>query len=150
MCESFSFGGFGMTSCELMEGKTSGKTFVDKQKILDYCRGWDAPVASLEYGYHILLLGFLGVFIGMFAWYANPLMLLALVLSKFKKRLAAVIVSISSIILALQSYALKAIPFNESSMDARNLNFVDHLGFGFYLWMGSLIVFSGYCFLKND
>ncbi len=139
-----------MTHCELMEGKTSGKTFVDKRKILDYCRGWDAPVDASDYGYHILLLGFLGIFIGMFAWYANPLMFLALMLSKFKKRLAAMIFSISSIVLGLQSYALKAIPFNESTMDSRNLNFVDHLGCGFYLWMSSLIVFSGYCFLKND
>jgi hypothetical protein len=150
MCDSFSFGGLAMTRCERVEGKTSGKTFVDKQKILDYCKGWDAPVASSDYGYHILLMGFLGVFVGVFAWYANPLMALALLLSKFKKRLASTILSIFSIALGLQSYALKAVPFNESSMDPRNLNFVDHLGRGFYLWMASLVVLSAYCFLKTE
>jgi len=147
MCDSFSFGGFGMTRCERVEVKTSGKTFVDKRKILDYCQGWDTPVASAEYGYRILLMGFLGVFVGVFAWFANPLMVVALLLSKFKKRLASTIFSIFSIALGLQSYALKAVPFNESTMDSRNLHFVDHLDRGFYLWMASLVVFSAYCFL---
>ena len=138
-----------MTRCERVEGKAPGKTFVEKQKILDYCKGWDTPVAEREYGYKILLIGFFGVFVGVFAWFANPLIILALLLSKFKKRLASIIVSILAIALGLQSYTLKAVPFNESSMEPRNLNFVDHLGCGFYLWMGSLVAFSAYCFLKT-
>lgn len=150
LCDSFAFGGLAMTRCERVEGKTAGKTFVNKQKILDYCKGWDAPVASSNYGYNILLLGALGVFVGVFAWFANPLILLALLLAKFKKRLASIILAVSSVALGLQSYALKAVPFNESSMDSRNLQFVDHLGPGFYLWMGSLVIFSFYCFLKKD
>jgi hypothetical protein len=150
MCESFSFGGPGLTSCEVVEGKTSGKTFVDKGKILDYCKGWDSPVAASYYGYRILLMGFLGVLVGQFAWFANPLMLLALLLSTFKKRLASMILSVSSIALGLQSYVLEAVPFNESSMDSDNLNFVDHLGRGFYLWMGSLVTFSVYCLLRKE
>jgi hypothetical protein len=149
MCDSFSFGGFGMSRCERVEGKTPGKTFVDKQKILDYCKGWATPVAERESGYKILLMGFLGVFVGVFAWFANPLMVLALLLSKFKKRMAAMIVSAFAIALGLQSYALKAVPFNESSMEPRNLNFVDHLGYGFYLWIGSLVLLSVYCFLNT-
>jgi hypothetical protein len=149
-CSSFSFGGSGMTSCERVEGVASGKTFVDKGKILDYCKGWQEPVAQVDYGYKVLLMGFLGVFVGVFAWFANPLMLLALALSKFKKRLGASLVSVFAVALGLQSYMLKAVPFNESSMDPSNLNFVDHLGRGFYLWIGSLVLFALYCFLKKN
>ena len=146
MCESFAFGGFGMSQCGVVDAKASGKTYVDKQKILDYCQGWNEPVAGVSYGFSVLLLGALGIFVGVFAWFANPLMLLALLLAKLRKRVAAIIFSIA---LALNSFALKAIPFNESSMDPSNLNYVDHFGLGFYLWMASLVMFSGYCFLKR-
>lgn len=150
MCESFAFGGPGLTSCGRVERPASGKTFIDKGKILDYCKGWDAPVAGSYYGYGILLMGFLGAFVGVFAWFANPLMLLAVLLSMFKKRLASMILSVAAMALGLQSYMLEAVPFNESSMDPGNLNLVDHLGLGFYLWMGSLVTFSVYCFLKDS
>ena len=150
MCESFSFGGPGLMTCGVVEGKTSGKTFVDKRKILDYCKGWDSPVAASDYGYNILLTGFLGVLVGVFAWFANPLMLLALLLSTFKKRVASLVLAVFSIALGLQSYMLEAVPFNESSMHPDNLNFVDHLGRGFYLWMGSLVTFSVYCLLLHQ
>ncbi|HSA60318.1 MAG TPA: hypothetical protein VLJ37_11610 [bacterium] len=149
-CSSFSFGGSGMTSCERVEDATSGKAFVDKGKIIDYCKGWQEPVAQVDYGYKILLMGFLGVFVGVFAWFANPLMLLALALAKFKKRLGASIVSVIAVALGLQSYMLRAVPFNESSMDPKNLNFVDYLGLGFYLWMGSLVVLALFCLLKRN
>lgn len=150
MCGSFSFGGPGLTSCELVDRKNSGKTFVDKEKILEYCKGWKLPIADSYYGYRVLLSGFLGVFVGVFAWFATPLMLLALLLSTLRKRLAAMILSVASIALGLQSYMLKAIPFNESSMDPGNLNFVDHLGSGFYVWTASLGMFSASCFLKKE
>lgn len=139
-----------MTSCERVEGAPSGKTFVDKGKILDYCKGWQEAVAKVDYGYSVLLMGILGVFVGVFAWFANPLMLLALVLAKFKKRMGASVVSVLAVGLGLQSYMLKAVPFNESSMETGNLNFVDRLGWGFYLWMGSLVVFALSCFLKRN
>jgi hypothetical protein len=148
-CSSFSFGGSGMTRCEKVESAPSGRTLVDKGKILDYCKGWQEPVAKVDYGYSVLLLGFLGVFVGVFAWFANPLMLLALVLSKFKKDLGARVVSVMAVALGLQSYMLKAVPFNESSMEPSNLNFVDRLGLGFYLWMGALVVLTFHSFLKR-
>ena len=146
MCESFSFGGGGMTTCELVNGSASGRTFVDKQKILDYCKGWDAPIAAQDFGYHILLMGPLGVFLGVFAWFANPLILLALLLSNFRKRLISMIFAVAAVALGLQAYGFRAAPFNESSMDPSNLNYVDHLGYGFYLWMAALVLFAASCF----
>ena len=41
------------------------------------------------------------------------------------------------------------IPFNESSTGPDNLNVVDHLRLGFYLWMASLLVFAAYCFQRR-
>jgi len=148
-CEAFRFGGSGSIVCQLSEFNKPGKTYVDKGKILDYCKDWDLPVADSYYGYQVLPMGILGIFLGMFAWFANPLMLAAGLLSAFGKRVVAMILSVSSVALGLQSYALDAVPFNEGSMKADNLNFVDHLGPGFYLWMGSLVVLAVYCFLKK-
>ena len=149
MCDSFAFGGGGSTSCSRAGAGPSTKAFVDKAKILEYCKGWDQPVAGSYYGYETLLLGLLAVLLGIFAWFANPVMLLAVLLSAFRKRLAAMILSAASIALGLQSFALDAVPFNEASIQPDNLNVVDHLGLGFYLWMGSLVVFAAYCFLTT-
>src|SRR5262249_10607438 len=149
-CSSFAFGGAGMTSCERVEGTASGKTFVDKGKILEYCKGWQEPVAQVDYGYKVLLMGVLGVFVGIFAWFANPLILLALALANFKKHTAASVVAVFAVVLGLQSFMLRAVPFNESSMNESNLNFVDRFGIGFYFWMGALGVFAVCCFLKRN
>ena len=56
-------------------------------------------------------MGYLGVFVGMFAWFANPLMLLAVLLSARKKRLASMILSVAALALALQSFMFEAVPF---------------------------------------
>ena len=151
MCESFSFGGAGLMSCGTAEREAPGKIFVDKSKILKYCNGWDLPVAATDYGYRILQMGFLGALVGMFAWFANPLMLIALVLSVFENCFARMIgpfFSVFAVALGLQAFIFDAVPFNESSMKPDNLNYVDYLGFGFYLWMSSLAAFATYCFLK--
>lgn len=149
MCESFSFGGPGMTSCGVADGKTAGKTYVDKAKILDYCKGWDTSFADVYFGYRVLLMGYLGVFVGVFAWFANPLMLLAVLLSMRKRSLASMLLSVGATALALQSTMLEGVPFTESSMDPENLNVVDRLGIGFYLWIGALAAFAAYCFLRT-
>jgi hypothetical protein len=147
MCEAFTFGGSGSIMCQ--RDKEPAKTFVDKQRILDYCKGWDVPVAGSLYGYEVLPLGALAAFLGVFAWFANFLMILAVVLAAIGKRLAAMILSVSAVALGLHSFALEAIPFSEVSMRPDNLNLVDRLGPGFYLWMGALAVFAAYCFMRK-
>ncbi|QEX23761.1 hypothetical protein FRZ61_37000 [Hypericibacter adhaerens] len=149
-CDAFSFGGSGMTSCGLAAGDAAGRSFVDKQRILDYCQGWDAPVAGVARGYEILMMGWLGPLLGVFAWYAAPLMGLALLLSQIGKRIVATVLAAAALALGLQSYALKAIPFNESSMKPEDLNYVDHLGAGFYLWIAALAAFAVFCFLEKE
>jgi hypothetical protein len=145
-CEAFGFGQ-GATICQ--RGDAAGKTFVDRARILDYCKGWDQPIAGSLHGYEILAMGVLGLFLGIFAWFANPLMLVAVLLSAFGKRHGAMIVAVPAVALGLQSYALDSIPFSEASMKPDNLNVVDHLGLGFYLWMASLLAFGAYCFQRR-
>src|SRR5204863_5081498 len=65
-CEAFRFGGSGSIVCQLSEFNKPGKTYVDKGKILDYCKDWDLPVADSYYGYQVLPMGILAVFRGMF------------------------------------------------------------------------------------
>jgi hypothetical protein len=148
LCEHFAFGGGGMTSCGRGE-RPPGTTFVDRQRILEYCKDKDLPVASVLYGYEVVLMGVLAGLIGVFAWFANPLMLVAVVLAAFGKRAVAMVLSVAAVGLALQSYALHGVPFSEASVSPENLNLVDRMGLGFYLWMASLLAFAAYCFLRR-
>jgi hypothetical protein len=149
VCSSFGFGA-GATVCEVAKEARPGETFVDRQKIIDYCKGWDAPVAERDLGYVVLATGFLGVFVGVFAWFANPLMLLAVLLSLSRRRVVAMVLAVAAVALGLQAYALDAVPFNEASMEPDNLNYVDRLGYGFYLWMASLVILAAYCCWKPE
>jgi hypothetical protein len=149
VCESFPFGHDGSIVCQPGH-PAPGKTYVDREKILQYCKGWDLPMSHSLYGYEVLLLGALGTFLGMFAWFSNPSMLLGLLLAAFGMRRTSTVLLLAAVALGLQSYALEGVPFNESSIEPDNLDFVDHLGLGFYLWMGSLSAFAAYCFLKRE
>lgn len=143
-CEAFTFGRGGSIVCEPTE---AGKTYIDKAKILEYCKGWDTPIASSMDGYEMLLMGWAAVLLGMLAWLANPLMLMAVLLSAFGVHLVSRILSGLAVAVALQSYLFEGVPFTGGSVDAENR--VDYLGLGFYLWMASLVLFAAYCFLKK-
>lgn len=148
VCTAFPFGAArGSLICGL--GHVTGETYVDRAKILDYCQGWDMPVTRRPLrGYEVLLTGIVSIDFGMFAWFANLLMLVGLLLSAAGQRRAAVILMGGSIVLGLQSYLLHAIPADLGELVAGNRNVIDHLGLGFYLWMGSQVAFTAYCFLK--
>jgi len=144
-CEAFTFGRNGSIVCD--DEAMPGKTYIDKQKIRDYCKGWDVPMGSSSEGYVALLMGMLSIFDGMLAWLANPLILMAVLMSVFGQRRAALIVSVAAIAVGLQSYALDGVAFSAVAVDGKNM--VDHLGLGFYLWMASLVTFAVFCFLKK-
>jgi hypothetical protein len=147
-CEAFPFRGDGSLICD--EDAKPDKTYIDKAKILDYCKGWDVPMARSSYGYELLLMGWVVILDGTLAWLANPLMLIAVSISGLgTNRAAAKILSVLAIVLGLQSYAFDGVPFTGGSSAADNLNSLDRLGLGFYLWMASLLAFAAYCFLKK-
>ena len=90
------------------------------------------------YGIEALLLGWQGVFIGQFGWFANPILLLAYVLILFRRFLAGAIFAIVSVGVAANSLQLfhQHIPGDEG--DVTHLE-VKAFGIGFYIWVASLL-----------
>jgi hypothetical protein len=76
----------------------------------------------------VLLLGWLGPLAGSFAWFANPLLILAMYFSK-EKPSAAMAAAFLGFALALTTFGLKIIPSDNGSYTV--LGF----GAGCYLWL---------------
>ncbi|MEE9310514.1 MAG: hypothetical protein V3U64_05785 [Cocleimonas sp.] len=87
-------------------------------------------------GAWILLIGWLGIIIFQFAWFANPLNLLALLLLTNRPKIAFLLSSIA-LILASQALIFSEIPtsFSESKI------YIQELGLGFYCWYAAHVMF---------
>jgi hypothetical protein len=90
------------------------------------------------YGVEALGLGVLGVFIGQFGWFANPLLLLSYVLVLFRRFIAASIFALVAVAVATHSFSLfhQHIPADEG--DVNHLD-AKAFGIGFYFWAASLL-----------
>ena len=111
------------------------------EAIKKWCVGYDVPApVSPDYGWQILLFGWAGIFLGMFAWYSNVLLLVSIARKDYK-------FSIFAFLLGLQAFYFSIKPLDEAGV--KNY-YVDHLGFGYYLWLAAMISFAIYYFkLKN-
>ena len=100
---------------------------------------------SVYYGYGIFLLGALGALIGNFAWYANIILVISIILGfTLSSRRFAIIGILSSLIgfaVAMDSYLLRSVPLDEGGVMELH---VDHLSSGFYVWVASFIVLLVY------
>ncbi|MRW93546.1 hypothetical protein GJ699_26495 [Duganella sp. FT80W] len=85
-----------------------------------------------EPGILILLTGPLGVLIGVFGWFANPLFGLSLLLSKRQSALS-MLLAFAGLMLALFAVKLTAIPYDDG--EGQFIEF----GFGYYLWLTSFV-----------
>ncbi|MCK5812945.1 MAG: hypothetical protein KAH03_01750 [Cocleimonas sp.] len=83
-------------------------------------------------GYWILAMGWMGFAIFQFAWYANLLSLLV-VLLMFKRPFIAFAVSLFSLLLAAESFLFDEIPLNSSKESI----VITDTDVGFYLWIGA-------------
>jgi hypothetical protein len=102
----------------------------------------DLPFDEVQYGYEILALGWLGLFIGQMAWYANLLLPAILLAIHFRRyQTAAGLAAIASVV-GLQALMVSRLPRNEAGVDDL---VVDHLGSGFYLWEISFVLALAYC-----
>lgn len=109
-------------------------------------------------GLNILEIGWLGIFFGMFAWYANALVALAFIFAHIEDFKTALILLVGAILLGPQSFLLRLVPTSEANfggcdLDPRLLGTtpcvpVDHLGVGFYLWMLSFMVLAAHCLVQ--
>lgn len=90
-------------------------------------------------GYWIMLVGWMGFMIFQFAWFANPLALLSLLLIR-KHPWWALLTSVLSLACLSQAFLFSEIPTDTSG---QNIAIVSR-GIGFYCWVGSIAcVFYG-------
>lgn len=146
-CLTFRFGetGFGSNDCRYIR-PGEPRPVVDKQKILDYCEGYDQPVAKKDYGILIYFMGWLGIFAGVIAWYANITGFLAVLYAVgFKNMKKGLILAVVSFVIGLQSFFFTAMPRDEG---VSHWFIVDYLGPGFYLWEASFIILALYCYVS--
>jgi hypothetical protein len=102
----------------------------------------DGPFDEVRYGYEILAIGRLGLFIGQMAWYANLLLPAILLANHFRRyQVSASLAAIASAV-GLQALMVSRLPRNEAGV---NDLVVDHLGSGFYLWDISFMLILAYC-----
>ncbi len=80
-------------------------------------------------GYWILALGWIGLIIFQFSWFANPLNLLALLLVN-QRPVIALLLSTTAFLLASQTFVFVEIPTGTSSGKIH----IKELGLGFYIW----------------
>lgn len=80
-------------------------------------------------GYWILVLGWIGLIIFQFSWFANPLNLLALLLVN-QRPVVALLLSTLAFILASQTFVFVEIPTGTSTGKIH----IKELGLGFYIW----------------
>jgi hypothetical protein len=92
-----------------------------------------------DLGYEILLQGWLGVFQGIVAWYANCLFLFGLLYLYLRMYKLATYFSLFALALGLQSLFFSVKYLDESGVNTAT---VDHLGPGFYLWMLSFALLA--------
>ncbi len=83
-------------------------------------------------GIWILLMGWLGFIIFQFAWYANPLSLLAILLMK-KRPVVAVLLSLLAVIVASGTFIFNEIP----AASGNEKIYIKELGLGAYIWYAS-------------
>ncbi len=105
--------------------------------------------AHLSGGAHMpalqaLLYGPWGMPFGLFQWFANPLLALAM-LSRRRLRRFALVLGLGALYLAGSSLGIERLP------DSQSYRFLDvtRLGLGFYLWLLSILLFcvgqAGWC-----
>jgi len=91
------------------------------------------------WGAGALLMGCLGIFAGIGAWYANPFCFIGMVLGFFRKGVLAAIAGIIAIAIAANTFSVlgRVLPADEG--DVNHMTVVRLLP-GCYVWMASLVV----------
>jgi len=99
------------------------------------------------WGVQLLMRGFMGIFFGIVAWFANPLWVVALLLVYLKWVKTALAVSAASLVIAFTSFLAigKDLAVWESDIYHQHPS---ALLPGFYLWMASLAVVPLACWLR--
>jgi len=89
------------------------------------------------YGLRILVLGWMGILVGQFAWLANPLWAFGLVAVAFRKWTLALVMLGLSLLFALNTLLLFGISLPADEGNVNHTSLV-RLRIGFYLWLASI------------
>lgn len=88
----------------------------------------------------VFILGWMGIVVFQFAWYANPLNVLALLISESQPRLS-LLLSLLALVVASEAFFFYEIPTGLSTGLHQEKLFIKELGIGFYCWYLSQILF---------
>ncbi len=88
----------------------------------------------------VFILGWLGIVVFQFAWYANPLNILAFLIFESRPRLS-ILLSLLALIIASETFTFKEIPTGLFTGIHPEKIFIKELGLGFYSWYLSQILF---------
>lgn len=100
----------------------------------------ESPAAyKLEHlsGGALLVLGWLGLIQGQWAWLANPLLLAGWMLLLFRRPRAALAVAVLALAVACLTFTAKGQQFPHDEGDVSHMSLLRPL-FGFYLWAASI------------
>jgi hypothetical protein len=88
-------------------------------------------------GYEVLLIGWQGVFLGQFAWFANAFWALSLLLVFFRRWFLTLGATVFTVLIALDSFTFigAKVPLDEANVNSMIFNSY-HIGF--YFWLASL------------
>lgn len=92
-----------------------------------------------DLGIQVLAVGWLGILLGQFAWYANLFWLLSLLLAFFRRWILTLAASMVATLIALDALSFfgATVPLDEASV---NTMVFKSYHVGFYLWMVSIVV----------
>lgn len=101
-------------------------------------------------GFQILIIGWMGMLIGQFAWFANPFLLGAALSLFLKRRRACVICAGLALLISLHTFALfgTTVPADEGGVGKL---FLQRVREGTWLWLASIVVMLvGGCLARLD
>ncbi|GAA0419852.1 hypothetical protein GCM10009133_30330 [Cocleimonas flava] len=98
-------------------------------------------------GAWVFILGWIGIVVFQFAWYANPLNILALLLFEARPRLA-ILLSLLALVIASETFTFSEIPTGLFTGNHSEKTFIKEFGLGFYSWYLSQILFLFALFSK--
>lgn len=91
------------------------------------------------FGYGVLFGGWEGLFLGQFAWFANPFWALSLLLAFFRRWILTIIVGGVAVLIAFDAFAFigARVPLDEANV---NSMIFQSYHIGFYFWLASLLI----------
>jgi hypothetical protein len=101
---------------------------------------YEGGSTSIQYGYEILMLGLLGIFVGLLPCYGYVLGIIGFIALRLKKTTFALICSVLGLLLGLQALYLQMVNAQINFIDSYNSweRGMGELSIGYYVWLSTL------------